>query len=284
MTSSSSSEDILLTKLSPRTSSESMEEGEREHLLTSSPPPASSSPPRPSSPHSSPLSRRCGAIWQVVIFTLIGLLIALASGFFAYTFHQHSEDHDFIHVPLPDLQDSSLLRYFGGMGPWIGWEYIPPPTDECKVTQVHMISRHGERYPTNGMGTKILQFAQNISTHTDFRDALKFLNDWTVQSDHWLYSPETQFEQETLTGPAAGSARMFTLGSAFRSRYYDLWDFGTTNEHGIKVWASDSLRVIHSAKYFSSGFFGIDVPVQVDVIPETAERWGNSLTTTYPFL
>jgi hypothetical protein len=249
------------------------EEGEREHLLTRT------IEPLDSAPHSNPVRRRWGAIWQVTIFTVIGVLIALGSGAFAYLFRQGLTEYDFIHVPLPDMHDPRILRYFGGLGPWIGWEYFPPP-EECTVTQVHMISRHGERYPTRGMGNKIIRFAQNISSHQGFGGALDFLNEWTIESDNWLYSPDTQLDQETLTGPAAGSVRMFTLGNEMRSRYYGLWDF-SSGESGVKVWASDSMRVIHSAKYFSSAFFGVDIPVQVEVIPETAERWGDSLTTTY---
>lgn len=254
-----------------------MDEEECERLLTETEEPSTS--PRQTSNNNLTIKRRWGAIWQVTVFTIIGFLIALGSGGFAYLFRHRINDYDFIHVPLPDLPDPTILRYFGGMGPWIGWEYVPPP-EECKVTQLHMISRHGERYPTAGMGRHLLQFAQNISSHHDFKGALSFLNEWTVETDQWLYSPEAQLDQETLTGPAAGSKRMFTLGSEMRSRYYGLWDFRTA-QGAVKVWASHSLRVIHSAKYFSSAFFGVDTSVEVEVIPETAERWGNSLTTTY---
>jgi acid phosphatase len=154
------------------------------------------------------------------------------------------------------------------------------PPDQCKVTQVHTMSRHGERYPTTNMGAIIARFAKNISEASgDFTSRLKFLNEWTMATDDWIYSPHDQLEQETLTGPAAGSMRMFSLGSEFRARYNDVWDF---RDHGqIKVWSSDSTRVIHSAKYFSSGFFGVNTDVTVEVIPETLEQWGDSLTTAY---
>jgi acid phosphatase len=164
------------------------------------------------------------------------------------------------------------------MGPWIGQEYIGVP-ETCRVSQVHMISRHGERYPTRHMGSQIAAFANNISSIKGFSDSLEFLNDWTLESDDWLYSPDDQLEQETLTGPAAGSRTLFTFGSEFRERYSNLWSF--RSRAGIKVWASDSLRVIQSAKYFSGGFFGVDGDVDVQVIPETAERYGDTLTSTY---
>lgn len=235
-------------------------------------------------PHPKPT--RTGAVWQIVTFTIVGLLIALASGAFAYTLRQQKNSEvDFIHAPLPGLKNPTILRDFGGMGPYIGGEYVFPPS-ECKVSQVHMISRHGERYPTTHMGSTIAKFAKNISSlpSHNFRKGLSFLNGWTLARDNWIVSPADQLEQETLTGPAAGSLRMFTLGSEFRSRYPDLWDFTHRDDTAMTIWSSDSTRVIHSAKYFASGFFGADVRTEVEVIPETGDRWGNSLTTTYgPF-
>jgi hypothetical protein len=224
--------------------------------------------------HPPPTSSRTGAIWQIVAFTIVGLFIALGSAAFAYTLRGHVSK-DFIHVPLPDLRDPSLLKYFGGMGPYIGLEY-PPPPGQCRVSQVHMMARHGERYPTRHVGEAIASFASNISVG-GFRDSLAFLNTWNLSD--WIYAPELQLEQETLTGPAAGSTHMFTLGSQFRSRYGELWDF--RSQGPVKVWSSDSTRVIHSAKYFASAFFGVNTPIQVEIIPETEQRSGNSLTTTY---
>ena len=136
------------------------------------------------------------------------------------------------------------------------------------------------------------------------------MNDWSLESDGWLYAAGDQLDQETLTGPAAGSLTMFRLGEELRSRYPLLWNFekmgnglgvprwnGTSRanvseelfnntredpvvESAVRVWASDSERVIHSAKYFSMAFFGILANISVEVIPETNARWGDSLTTT----
>jgi Histidine phosphatase superfamily (branch 2) len=269
MADSSSADFIPLNQLSYSRPSDSLdiEEQERDTLLT----------------HYAPFKTRTarGAIWQIITFTVIGLIVAIASGIFALTLpvrpRIQNSGIDYIHVDLPDLDTPTNLRYFGGMGPWIGGEYTPPPS-ECKVTQVHMISRHGERYPTRGMGSVIAQFARNISNHK-FQRQLACLNDWDLTTDDWLYSPEDQLEQETLTGPAAGSLRMFTMGTEFRARYGDVWNF--TDHSPIKLWASDSTRVIDSANYFALGFFGADTDTTVEVIPETGDRWGDSLTTTY---
>jgi len=272
--SSSSTDSIPLTKMNPTSRRSSSFDEERDTLLHHSHPTISK-------------SARTGAVWQIITFTAIGLLIALASGTFAYSLRGRTSSgthFDFVHVPLPGMRNPSLLRYFGGMGPWIGKDYKPMPSN-CKVTQVHMLARHGERYPTGGMGNILASFAANISNlaSDNFRGDLAFLNGWNFTTDNWLYAPKDQLEQETLTGPAAGSTHMFTLGSEFRSRYEGLYNFRSASrgDSAVKVWSSDSERVIHSAKYFSSAFFGVSSPVDVEVIPETAERWGNSLTTTF---
>jgi Histidine phosphatase superfamily (branch 2) len=252
----------------PRNSA-SIDEEERDTLLTHPLPPQRVS------------NRTLGAVLQIVIITAVGLLIALACGVFAYSLRgQTKSSYDFVHAPLPGLRNPLLLRYFGGMGPYIGGEYVFPPK-ECKVSQLHMMSRHGERYPTRDKGEIISQFASNISTlSNNFHSDLSFLNNWTLHTSNWLSFPQDQLDQETLTGPAAGSLRMFTLGSKFRARY-DLWNFGNHNK--ATVWSCDSRRVIESAKYFASGFFGVGTDVSVEVIPEAEEQWGNSLTTTYVF-
>ena len=271
MSPTSSSEDIHLSKLSPFHHSNSIADEERDALLFYG---------EDDTPSARKPSRIIGAIWQITAFVAVGLVIVLAGGVFTYSIYKaRSEQEDIIHAPLPGLKNPLLLKYFGGMGPYIGGEYVDPP-EVCQVSQVHMISRHGERYPTIGMGALIARFAENISRlpSDNFNSHLSFLNGWNLDTDNWLYSPEYQLEQETLTGPAAGSQRMFTLGSEFRARYRDLWGF---RQHGpVKVWSSDSRRVIHSATYFSTAFFGVDVDVSVEVVPETMEQWGNSLTTT----
>jgi Histidine phosphatase superfamily (branch 2) len=270
---SSASETIALRKVdSPRTSEDVADE-EREMLLESS----------PSKLNILPRRQTIGAISQIILFTIIGLIIALASGVFAYSLRGRvisNKMADFVHSPLPRMKNPSLLKYFGGMGPFMGGHYIKVP-DSCQVNQVHLLSRHGERYPTNGMGNIIMRFAQNISVveGNNFESTLAFLNNWKLTTNDWLYSPSDQLEQETVTGPAAGSLRMFTLGNQFRARYENIWNFQSRQR--MKVWSSDSRRVIHSARYFSAAFFGAEADVSVQVIPETQELWGDTLTTTY---
>jgi acid phosphatase len=129
------------------------------------------------------------------------------------------------------------------------------------------------------MGTVISQFARNISNSTtSFHGDLRFLQRWKMEE--WIYLPGEQFNQETLTGPAAGSVTMFNLGTELRSLYPGLWNYtshgGRRSTRRRRVWSSPSQRVIDSAKYFALGFYGKD-EFDVQVIPETTIG-GNTLT------
>jgi acid phosphatase len=79
----------------------------------------------------------------------------------------------------------------------------------------------------------------------------------------------------TNTGPFAGVLEAFTTGVKFRTRYDHLLTSNTTS-----LWASDSERVINTAKYFSAGFFGLSWQdhAKLHVIPETSDLGADTLT------
>ncbi|PGH13351.1 hypothetical protein AJ80_06345 [Polytolypa hystricis UAMH7299] len=104
--------------------------------------------------------------------------------------------------------------------------------------------------------------------------SLAFVNNWTYFTDR----PEDHFGQLTRTGPYAGTLQAFTTGVRLRTRYSHLVPSGRTT----RFWASDSNRVIETAKYFAAGFFDLnwesDGLAALEVIPETAEREADTLT------
>ncbi len=112
------------------------------------------------------------------------------------------------------------------------------------------------------------------SIDVPFNGSLEFLNDWIYFTDN----PERDFGQLTHTGPYAGTLSAFTAGVRLRTRYGDLLPTNCTT----RFWASDSERVIESARYFASGFFGLDWEsrgkAELEIIPETFERGADTLT------
>jgi acid phosphatase len=92
---------------------------------------------------------------------------------------------------------------------------------------------------------------------------------------------DTQLEQLTSTGPFSGTLGAFTTGVRLRTRYSHLIPHPSFNLT-TKLWASDSQRVIDSARYFASGFFGLDWQTSsladLEVIPEGEGMGANTLT------
>lgn len=100
------------------------------------------------------------------------------------------------------------------------------------------------------------------------------VNNWTYFTDN----PSKDLEHLTATGPYAGTLDAFTTGVRFRTRYEHLLPKGSST----RLWASDSERVIQTARYFSSGLFGLDWETdgaaELQVIPETPDRRADTLT------
>jgi acid phosphatase len=183
----------------------------------------------------------------------------------------------------------NLLYHLGGNGPWIQrvddvvkserdiFSIATPPG--CRVQQVHMLSRHAERYPTINAGIRMLDLVERIKTsNITIKGDLGFLNTWEYFADG---DPSGKFEQLTSTGPYAGTLEAFTTGVKLRTRYADLFANRFPPGGGkTSLWASASQRVVDTGRYFSAGFFGINWndTAELHVIPETAVRGGDTLT------
>ena len=101
-------------------------------------------------------------------------------------------------------KDWNILYHLGGNGPWIQkvddvvTNDIAPP-EGCTVQQVHMISRHGERYPTISSGQRMVDLVTRLrASGTEIKGDLSFLNNWNF----FLNSTDSaqMFEQLTPTG------------------------------------------------------------------------------------
>ncbi|KAJ5110074.1 hypothetical protein N7532_002719 [Penicillium argentinense] len=137
------------------------------------------------------------------------------------------------------------------------------------------MSRHAERYPTTSAGNRHIEFLERAkSLGLPLNGSLAFLNHWSYFTDN----PSRDFGQLTSTGPYAGTLNAFTTGVRFRTRYHDLLPSDTK----VRLWASDSQRVIDTARHFASGLFGLDWEssgrAELDIIPETFERGADTLT------
>lgn len=107
-----------------------------------------------------------------------------------------------------------------------------------------------------------------------FNASLAFLNSWSYITD----SPDRHFDQLTQIGPYAGTLQAFTTGTRLRTRYSHLLPRNGT----LRLWASDSQRVIDTARHFAAGFVGLDWEkdgkAELEIIPETLEQGADTLT------
>lgn len=176
----------------------------------------------------------------------------------------------------------NILYHLGGTGPWVQkvdgifTNDIGPPAG-CKVEQVHMLSRHGERYPTKNAGDRLINVLDKLETSSKpLSGDLGFVDDWTF----FVNDPDSEFEQLTTTGPFSGTLETFATGVKLRTRYRHLIPKGKSAIQKMKIWASDSDRVEATARYLASGLFGLPLSdfASVEIVPETVERGADTLT------
>jgi len=108
-----------------------------------------------------------------------------------------------------------------------------------------------------------------------FKDELAFFNDWEL-----FWTDDSRIEQLTTTGPFSGTLGSFTTGVRLRTRYHDLISRALSQHRVIKYWASDSQRVIDTARHFGAGFFGLDSQntTYLEVISEDSSLGADTLT------
>ncbi|TKA55486.1 hypothetical protein B0A49_12081, partial [Cryomyces minteri] len=116
-------------------------------------------------------------------------------------------------------RDWNILYHLGGNGPWVekvdgiveGGIGVP---DGCRVEQVHMMSRHSERFPTIRPGVRMLELVKRIQdANISLKGDLEFVNRW----NYFTFDPQAHFEQLTTTGPFAGTLEAFTTGVKLRT-------------------------------------------------------------------
>lgn len=85
-------------------------------------------------------------------------------------------------VPISGANGRNIYHLHGQLshyfpGPGFGVDEYPLPAG-ANITQLHMLSRHGSRYPTTGTPTVIKRFTNNTGKYRA-TGQLAFLNGWT---------------------------------------------------------------------------------------------------------
>lgn len=150
----------------------------------------------------------------------------------------------------------NLIKQLNGAGPYIqhpGYGISPDVPDQCTVEQVHMISRHGERYPSKSVGKRFEGIYEKIKNYNQtFVGELAFLNDY-----EYFVTDENNYDELTTPfnaqGPYIGSNNALNHGAAFRGRYNELFE---SLDAPLTLFTTDSRRCFATARYFAQGLFG----------------------------
>lgn len=133
---------------------------------------------------------------------------------------------------------ASLNQTWGQYSPYFATTPYQSPPDDCEISQVNVIERHGARYPTNGATERILEALAQFDNVTEFTDAkAAFLANYS-------------YDLGVSTLIRAGAEESYDAGAEIFARYNAL-----VSDDAIPfVRASGSDRVVDSATNWTAGF------------------------------
>ncbi|GMM34649.1 acid phosphatase [Saccharomycopsis crataegensis] len=135
----------------------------------------------------------------------------------------------------------TISPYYVGEG-WGIYDYGMP--EQCSIKQVHVLARHGSRYPTHKMSTGTLLSDHNYTATGE----LEFLNGY-------------EYVQGVNVLTKLGNQQLFDKGVRTFFRYGDLyqsWGANNTTPHKMVARTTSQERITATAEYFLAGFFGLD--------------------------
>ncbi|KAJ9653990.1 hypothetical protein H2198_006909 [Neophaeococcomyces mojaviensis] len=144
-------------------------------------------------------------------------------------------------------------------------EYSLPPS--ANISTVHLLSRHGARYPTSDVsvatfGSKVYNLTRNGTAQ--WTGALSFLNTWRYT-----------LGAEILV--ARGRQEMFDSGVLFYYNYGSLYN--TSKKILARTTTQD--RMLKSAEYFMAGMFGLEWTNNVTLINTIEQNYYNNSLAGY---
>ncbi|KAG0645711.1 Myo-inositol-hexaphosphate 3-phosphohydrolase A [Hyphodiscus hymeniophilus] len=163
-----------------------------------------------------------------------------------------------------------ITKYWGNLSPWFSVASADYGLDEasplipsgCNIVQLHLLYRHGARYPTTGAAPQT--FATKLLNATkaggfSVTGELDFLSQWTYKLGAELLTP-------------FGRSQNFQLGVAYRQLYGELLN-NFTEAGTIPVFRTESQdRMVKTANNFAAGFFGVPEyldQVNIEILVET---------------
>ncbi|KAI0701864.1 phosphoglycerate mutase-like protein [Cytidiella melzeri] len=173
-------------------------------------------------------------------------------------------------------KEFDLFQHWGNLSPWFsvkrgafGLDSSPETPETCEITGLHLLHRHGARYPTQyasfGGPANFSGRLNQAAARWNATGELEFMNTWTYKLGEEVLTP-------------FGRQQLFDLGVATRIKYgYLLKAFSKSNT--LPVFRTESQdRMLASALNFAAGFFGIPYEGQyLQSITIEADGYNNTL-------
>ncbi|KAI0791592.1 phosphoglycerate mutase-like protein [Irpex lacteus] len=148
-----------------------------------------------------------------------------------------------------------LFQHWGNLSPWFsvkrgafGLDSSPATPETCEITGLHLLHRHGARYPTQyasyGGPANFSGRLNQAASKWNATGELEFMNEWRYKLGEEVLTP-------------FGRQQLYDLGVATRIKYgFLLKDFSKSKT--LPVFRTESQdRMLYSALNFAAGFFGI---------------------------
>ncbi|SNX86142.1 related to 3-phytase A precursor [Melanopsichium pennsylvanicum] len=132
--------------------------------------------------------------------------------------------------------------------------------EQCTVKQVHILHRHGARYPTSSVTEGAPYFGQVIANVSKLNNPnskfsasgpLSFLNDWKYELGAEILNP-------------IGNQELFDSGVSHYYQYGKLYN-ASNQAHKPVIRTTSEQRILDSARYWTLGFFGWDAPTKINL-------------------
>lgn len=176
--------------------------------------------------------------------------------------------------------DFNLFQYLGNESPYFSSPIFKDFQNDhsvlpegCTVEQVHILHRHGARYPTSYategapyFGAVMRNVSKVFHPESNFSASgpLEFLNTWTYE-----------LGAEVLN--AVGAQQLFDSGV---HHYYQYGALYNANASKPVVRTTSQQRILDSARYWTLGFFGWDAPSKIDLeIITEGDGFNNTLAS-----
>lgn len=177
-----------------------------------------------------------------------------------------------------------IFPYLAGSGPYFSYpnDYgISADTPSgCEISQIQLLARHGERYPSKSKGKKLLKTWNTLQHFPyQFNGSLSFIDDdyeFFIQDLDNLEMETTTENSVNAINPYTGEMDAKKHAQEFLAQYADFLE----DNREFAVFAASSQRVHDTAQFFIDSL-GDKFNISLQVVSEEPSAGANTLSPGY---